>query len=128
MKILVIGLGNEIIADDAVGILAARELKGRLGEKAEVVECSASGIALLDFFIGFERAIIIDSIISPEHSPGEIVVLHKSDFRDVAAPSPHYSGLPEIFTLAKEMDLEFPDEVLIYAVTVSDPYTIGGEI
>ncbi len=125
MKILILGLGNELLSDDAVGILAARVLKERLRDKAEVVESSLSGMALLDLLIGYERAILIDAVKTGRTPPGTISELSPADLGAVAAPSPHYAGLPELIATAQALNLNFPKEIKIFAIEVEDPYTIG---
>ncbi len=125
MKLLVLGLGNELLSDDAVGILAARVLKERLRDKAEVVESSLSGMALLDLLIGYERAILIDAVKTGRTPPGTISELSPADLGAVAAPSPHYAGLPELIATAQALNLNFPKEIKIFAIEVEDPYTIG---
>jgi len=126
MKTLVLGLGNELIADDAVGIFAARELQNRIGDKADVIETSLHGVALMEFFIGYDRAIIVDAIRTGVHPPGTIMEFDSSELDQTFSPSPHYSGLPEIFILAREMELDFPKEVTIVAVEAEDVTTLGG--
>jgi hydrogenase maturation protease len=129
LKILVLGLGNDLLGDDAAGLLAARALKDLLDpEQAEVIESSLSGIALLDHFIGFQKAVIIDAIKTGNHPPGKIIELQPEDLSAVAAPSPHYAGLPEMLALAKQLSLAFPAEIKIFALEVVDPYTIGGAV
>ncbi len=123
---LVLGLGNELLADDAVGILAARELSEPLGDQADVVESSLSGLALLDLFIGYQRAVIIDAIYTGRAAPGTITRLGREDLSQVLAPTPHYAGLPELFALARRLELEFPQEIIIFAMEVADPLTVGG--
>jgi hydrogenase maturation protease len=125
MKTLVLGLGNELLADDAVGILAARALKEELESKADVVESLLAGMALLDLFIGYDRAIIIDAVKMGRHPPGTIYELGPEDLSSVIAPSPHYAGLPELLAMAKQLLLDFPKEIKIFALEVEDPYTIG---
>jgi hydrogenase maturation protease len=128
MKTLVLGLGNEILADDGVGILTARALKDEFLGQAEIVESSLSGLALLDLFIGFDRAIIVDAIKTQRYEPGSLFELTTEELGEVIAPSPHYCGLPELLALAKELDLEFPKEIKIFALEVEDPYTVGGKM
>lgn len=125
MKTLILGLGNELLGDDAVGILAARALKERLKDKADVVESSLSGMALLDLFIGYERAIIIDAVKTGESPPGTISQLSPADLGAVIAPSPHYAGLPDLLATAQQLQLNSPKEIKIFAVEVEDPHTIG---
>ena len=62
MRTLVLGLGNEYAGDDAIGVLAVRALRGELAKGADVVESAASGLALLEVFAGYDRAVIADSI------------------------------------------------------------------
>jgi hydrogenase maturation protease len=128
MKPLVIGLGNDLMSDDGVGILAARKLAGEIGSEADVVASNLHGIALLDLFIGYEKAIVIDAVKLPGFRPGTIIELDVDDLRPISGPSPHYTGFPELIRIAGELELDFPDEIKIFAVNVADPYTIGGKL
>jgi hydrogenase maturation protease len=125
MTILVLGLGNELLSDDGAGILAVRRLKEDYKGQAVIVESSLSGLALLEYFIGYDKAIIVDAIRTNRQKPGTISELLPSDIGEVYAPSPHYSGLPELLAIAKQLDLDFPTEIKIFALEVEDPYTLG---
>lgn len=132
MKILVLGLGNEILSDDAVGILAARAIREVLargdagGAEVDVVESSVAGIALLEVFVDHDFALVIDAIVTGKKPAGSILELSPSDLGSVQAPSPHYAGLPEIMALARNLELDFPRDVKILAIEVIDPLTLGG--
>ncbi|MCI2429659.1 hydrogenase maturation protease [Candidatus Acetothermia bacterium] len=128
MKTLILGLGNELLGDDAVGILAARALKEKLKDQADVVESALVGVALLDLFVGYERALIIDAVKTGRSPPGTVYELTPSDLGAVRAPSPHYAGLPELLALARQLQIDFPKEIKIFALEVEDPYTIGGKL
>lgn len=128
MKTLVLGLGNDLLSDDGLGILAARALKEKLNGLADVVESSVSGVALLELFLGYERAIVIDAIRTTLQPPGTISELTPSDLDSVMAPSPHYAGLPEVLALADRLDLDFPKDIKIFAMEIADPYTVGGDL
>ena len=125
MKPLILGLGNDIISDDAIGLIVARILRDRLGDTVEVKESSESGFALLDVMTGYEKMLIIDSIRTCMHPPGAILDFSADDIGKVAAPSPHYAGLPELISLAKRLDLVFPTEIAILAMEVKDPFTVA---
>ncbi len=128
MKTLVLGLGNELMGDDGVGIVAARVLSRELRGRADVIGGSLHGVALLDIFVGYDRAIVIDAICTGQYPPGTILEINPADLRPVEVPSPHFTGLPEMFRLAEEMGLPFPKEVRIMAMEVADPFTVGGEM
>ncbi|HTQ10571.1 MAG TPA: hydrogenase maturation protease [Fimbriimonadaceae bacterium] len=128
MRTLVLGLGNELLADDGVGIAVARLLRSRLGGAAEVKTASVSGIALLEFFLDYDRAIIIDAVQTGKHRPGEFFDIDPKRLPPCIAPSPHYTGLPEMFDIARKLDLKFPRDVKIVAIEVEDITTVGGEM
>lgn len=121
---LVLGLGNDILGDDAVGILAARELNAGLAGTIEIVETAEAGIALMERMEGRERVLILDSIMTRQCEPGTVLELGPSDFGKVAAPSPHYAGLPEVLDLAGRLGIPFPSEIRILAMEVEDPFEI----
>ena len=126
MRTLVLGLGNELAADDAVGVLVARRVREHVAGAADVVESSASGMALIEIFAGYERAIVIDSIRTGRNPPGTITELGLEDVGRVIAPSLHHAGLPEMAAVADRLGLQFPVETRVLAVEVLDPYTLGG--
>ncbi len=126
MKTLVLGLGNEVLSDDGVGILAARVLKEALDGRADVIESSLAGLALLEYFIGYERAIVIDAVKTGRCPAGTIYELSPDELDSALAPSLHCAG--EMLAVAERLKLDFPKEIRIFAVEVADPYTIGGPL
>jgi hydrogenase maturation protease len=126
MKTLIVGLGNELLSDDGLGIIAARRLREEIKGRADVVECDLSGLALLDVLCGYEKAIIIDIISAGQSAPGAIVEINPDELRPIPNPSPHYSGLPEMIEIAGSLDIQFPRTIKILAVGAADPFTIGG--
>lgn len=128
MRTLVLGLGNELAADDAVGLLAVRAVSEDVAGAADVVESSASGMALIELFAGYDRALVVDAIRTGRNPPGTIAELGLDEVGPVLAPSLHHAGLPEMAAVARRLGLRFPSEMYVLAVEVLDPYTIGGTI
>lgn len=130
MRTLVLGLGNDILGDDAAGLLAARGVRRKLAglEGVEVVETALHGVALLDLFLGFDKAVLVDAIQTGKVAPGTLVEVDPDGLAAVAAPSPHYAGVPELLAIAKQLDLDFPSQIRIFAVEAEDLYTIGGAV
>ena len=95
MNPLVLGLGNDLLCDDGVGLVAARRLAETIDDRADVVTSSLHGLALIDYFIGYERAVVVDAVQTGLHPPGTVIEMDMADLRAVPGPSPHYSGLPE---------------------------------
>jgi hydrogenase maturation protease len=128
MRTLVLGLGNDLVADDAAGVLVARAVRERVGAAADVVESSASGMALIEIFAGYDRAVVVDSIRTGRNPPGTITELGLGDVGRVVAPSLHHTGLPEMAAVADRLGLGFPSVTCVLAIEVLDPYTFGGAV
>lgn len=128
MRTLVLGLGNELAGDDAVGLLVARALREELDGTADVVESSSSGMALIEVFAGYDRAVVVDSILTGRNPPGTITEMALADVGRVVAPSLHQAGLPEMAAAAERLGLGFPAETRVLAIEVLDPYTIGAPL
>jgi hydrogenase maturation protease len=128
MRTLVLGLGNDIAGDDAVGVLVARAVREDVAGAADVVESSASGMALLEILAGYDRAVVVDSIRTGRHLPGTVTELALTEVGAVVAPSLHHTGLPELAVVAERLGLGFPAETRVLAVEVLDPYTLGAPL
>ena len=125
MRTLVLGLGNDLAGDDAVGVLVARALYVELDGVADVVESSAAGLALIEVFAGYDRAIVVDSIVTGRNPPGTVTEMGLLDVGRVVASSLHNAGLPELAAVAARLGLGFPSQTVVFAVEVVDPYTFG---
>ena len=76
---LVLGLGNDILSDDGVGLLAARRVAELVGDLANVAEACVATIDLLALISGYDRVVIIDSFLSPDLPPGTPVRVTPDD-------------------------------------------------
>ena len=61
-RVLVVGLGNELLRDDGVGVHAARLLKVVLGEQALVVEVGTAVLSALHLFEAADKILAIDAM------------------------------------------------------------------
>jgi hydrogenase maturation protease len=122
-----LGLGNEILADDAFGILVAREAERRFPGQIEVAHSSAAGYDLMDHLLGTRRLLVVDTIVTGRAQPGAISVF-TADRVQPAAPggSPHFLGLFEVLAVGRKLDLDVPQETIVIAVEASDCITVGG--
>lgn len=124
-RLRVLGLGNDLLADDAFGIEVARRVRRALPD-VEAIESSEAGLALLDHISGARRLIIVDTIRTGGAPPGTLYALEPAALGTSTACAPHGAGLLEILQLAQCLDMGDPEEVLIIAVEAADCTTIGG--
>ncbi len=123
-QILVLGLGNDLMGDDAIGLLVARELRRRWNNGADVVEAPVAGFALLDFLEGYDRVLIIDSVSDRSVSPGSLVEFSPNELPKNLYSSPHFVGLNDVIALAKRLDIPFPTSIRILAVGIEPSYVL----
>jgi hydrogenase maturation protease len=128
MRIVIIGLGNPILTDDSVGIKVARQLHTYFSDKelVEVKEIYTGGIRLLDVLIGYDRAIIIDAILTKDNIPGKI---HHLTPEDINATwnmiSVHDMDLKTALALGAMLELPLPDQIEIWGIEGADLESFG---
>ncbi len=130
MKILVLGLGNEILSDVGVGLYVARELKKALinREDTTVAEASLAGLGLLDLLVGYDRAIIIDAIQTKEGKIGQIYRLNSNTFDTTRhTASTHNVNFATALELGRQLGLALPQQIVIFAIEVADVSTFSEE-
>jgi len=137
MKTLVLGLGNELYGDDAVGIHVIRRLKkdledgkidARLLKDVELEECSLSGLALLEVIVGYDTLVLIDTIKKPLPVTGKIRLMEGKDLRHIPGPSPHYVSIPQAIEIGEKLELQVPARIKIIAVEAKNMYNLGEEL
>ncbi|OPX94200.1 MAG: Hydrogenase 2 maturation protease [Syntrophorhabdus sp. PtaU1.Bin002] len=128
-KTLIIGLGNTILADDGVGIYAARAIAQQCTNMpgVDVVEASIGGVELLDLIRGYDRVILVDAIATKDEVPGKIYRLSLEDLGDPATfPSgPHFLDVRSATELGKRLGYPMPRTFQIYAVEIKDNTTFS---
>jgi len=121
---LLLALGNTLMGDDGVALLAARALQRRYREAVDINESPVAGFALLDLLAGYSRALIIDASTTGSAPPGTIREFHREDFTPDAAVSPHYAGLPDILALGTQLGIPLPGEIRILGMEIEEPGTL----
>ena len=134
-KTIVIGIGNSILSDDSVGIKAVQAVKsayfsdnGNAGRRdsAEFKELSAGGISLMEHMSGFEKAVIVDAIVTGKHKAGTIFKFIYPDIPYTKnTVSTHDMDLPTALDLGKRLGIPLPPEIIVFAVEAGDTVNFG---
>ena len=126
-KLLLLGLGNDILTDDAIGLHVVQELQRELsGHPAiDVRETTEMGLALLDFITGYSAVVIVDSIQTGKAAPGSVHELDVGALQQLTGRTPHFVGVSETLALGRQLGLAMPEQVKIFAIEVEDPFTLG---
>jgi hydrogenase maturation protease len=127
---LVLGLGNDILTDDAIGLRVVRQLRERVGDQAavDVRETMEMGLALLDFMVGYREVLLVDSIQTGRAPPGFLHEVDGQEMMKLSGRTPHFLGVGDTLALGRQLGLPMPERVRVYAVEVDDPFTLATEM
>jgi len=123
LKTRVIGIGNPLASDDAIGVHVAREvLKVKLPNNVEVIEAESSGPSVLESIAGADKVILVDAAVGGSE-PGTI---HRLSL-DMVQPcrsnvrSLHEINLADLLKVGRLVQPEtFPKEFVIIGIEVAD--------
>lgn len=117
-RILIVGIGNELMGDDALGpaTIARFAAEYDFTPEVELKDLGLGGIRLLDDLSGRDAVLIIDVLDIAGRAPGEVVRLSKAEL--VAGPpaarlSPHELSLKETLLLAEKLGAGAASVVLL---------------
>ncbi len=127
MAIRVLCLGNDLLADDALGPEVAARLRRRRPD-LDINVSSTSGFDLLEDALGARILLVVDVLQSGMRMPGSISLIREHDVLTTPGGSPHYVGLFEALRLGRALQLEVPEEVVIIAVEPFDCTTVGADM
>jgi hydrogenase maturation protease len=126
-KILIMGIGNYLLADEGVGVHAIHELATReIPVYVDIVDGATGSFELIPVLAAYRRVIMIDATMD-EQEPGSITVLYPRFSADFpVALSSHDIGLKDLFD-ALEFSGEMPRLILI-TVTIKEILTMRVEL
>jgi hydrogenase maturation protease len=115
----VIGLGNVLMGDDALGPWVIHHLSSLLGASGDVelVDAGTPGLDLTPYLSGVRAIVLVDTVKS-DGAPGTLRLYRKAQLLKLTAPvrlSPHDPGVTETLQLL-EMEGKGPEEFLLVGV------------
>ena len=124
-KILLLGVGNDILMDDGIGPRIVNELRPVLAaDRFDFANINLGGLEILEFIKDYNEVVIVDAIRTKEGEPGEVYLLTPDDFTETC----HLSNFHDVsfltaLKLGDCLNMGVPDSILIFAVEiVEDSY------
>jgi len=118
MAILVLGIGNSLMNDDALGVTAIEELQARYRFPAgvTVVDGGTLGLDLLPMIEGVRKLLIIDAI-DMGAAPGDLFRLEGDEVPRAFANklSVHQMGVQDLLAVA-ELQGHVPEKLVVWGV------------
>jgi hydrogenase maturation protease len=134
MKTLIVGLGNPILGDDAVGWCVAEQVKSLLNGHSDDthIECLAvGGLRLMEEMIGYDRAIVVDSLTTFHNPIGTVSCFPLEALPNLAAghiTSAHDTTLQTALDMGKKLGYPLPDTVTIVGIEAQNVLDFSEEL
>jgi hydrogenase maturation protease len=119
-EILIFGIGNEILSDDAIGPKLVKDLEKKLAfPEADFITAALGGLEILEFIQGYQKVVIIDAIKTKGGIPGDVYLFNLDDFKETL----HLSNLHDIsflnaIKLGDQLGFKMPDDIKIIAIEI----------
>jgi hydrogenase maturation protease len=128
-RIAVIGIGNVLAGDDAVGPHVVKVLEARyhLPDEVEVIDAGTPGYDLTAFLVGQDAVVLVDAV-KAKGAPGELRTFDKAallEKKPILAMSPHEPGVREALLNADFMGVCPPTVRLVGVVPGATGTGIG---
>jgi len=133
-RTLLVGMGNPILCDDAIGIRLAQAIGERLGarEGLEVIEeCSVGGLNLVELVSGYDRLIVLDSIKTEGGVPGTWYRFDATSLRETMnLRNVHDTNFATALELGRQVGMRLPQDTdnHVFAVEIGDNMTFSEEM
>jgi len=126
MRTILIGLGNPILGDDAVGWKVVEQVEQQLQQlqheiqgNFDIAYLSVGGLGLMEHLIDYDRAIIVDAIFSGKDAPGTISTQMLEDVFDATSGhtiSVHDTSLQDAINLALKIGVQMPKKLIVVGI------------
>ena len=131
---VIIGMGNPILTDDAVGVRLATDVQSALCGRTDVdvvTECSVGGLNLLGYLEGYRQAVILDAIRTRGGEPGTCYRFTAAELWSTTHMcNIHDANFATALALGRTLGQPLPrdEDIHVFAVEVLDDLTFGTEL
>jgi hydrogenase maturation protease len=131
MKTILIGLGNPILGDDAVGWRVVQRIVQFfpvLPAGVDVDVACLGGLSLMERLEGYDRAVLVDAIHTGQVSPGYILHLSLDDLPSLYAGSAHDISLKGAIETGRTLGVKMPEDIQILAIEIDNQREFSGSL
>ena len=133
MKTLIVGLGNPILGDDGVGWQITEKLQqiGTIPSDVNIECLGLGGISLMERLIGYDRAILIDSIVTHQSPLGTVNVCRLEDLPDLGSghsTAVHDTSLQNALKIGHSLGAKLPDDITLITIESQNVYDFSDKL
>ncbi|HNW89357.1 MAG TPA: hydrogenase maturation protease [Bacteroidales bacterium] len=124
---LILGLGNDILMDDGIGIRLCKKMQHYFSEESVTFDTvSLGGLEILEFIQGYNNVIFIDAIKTSDGIPGTVYYFTPADFKETSNLSNlHDVSFLTALEIGKKLNMEVPEHLHIIAIEIVEDLTFG---
>ena len=115
-RVLILGAGNTIMADEGIGPVALETLASHFDfpPQVELLDVATTGLAMLTYLEGYDHLIIIDAAKDSGHEPGTVIFYTPEDLADrQVMHSAHDQRLTDVLFAAAMSGIELKSVVIV---------------
>ncbi|MCX7957772.1 MAG: hydrogenase maturation protease [Deltaproteobacteria bacterium] len=121
MRLVVVGLGSELMGDDAAGLKVIDALSRRSYSGVDFKKCFSTGFEIMESIEGYDAAIIADTVITGKYKKGEIIRIEPEEIKySKRIASFHDFDLLMSVELGKRLNLKMPEKIIIYGIEIEE--------
>ena len=129
LPVLILGLGNDILTDDGIGIRIVDELEKNFSRQFDFKKCSLGGLDTLEIIRDYRQVIMIDAIKTPGGAPGTVYFLKAEDFKKTThIANFHDIGIVEAIEVGRKLGMRLPEKLDIIAVEIIEDMQFGDRL
>ena len=126
-KILVLGIGNEVLKDDGIGPKLVKKLQNFLpSNNIDYVTSLVGGMESIEIMKDYDEAIIIDGIITEDGVPGTVYdMTYPFNLNTLHLSNAHDISFDMSVKLARRLNIPFPKKIKIIAIEILEDREFG---
>ena len=119
-EILILGLGNEVLKDEALGLKIVDDLKHLpVIPGLEYAKATKGGLEILDYLKNYRELVIIDTISTKTGRPGDIYHFTPENYRETLhLSSNHDTCFLTALKTGEKLGLNIPEKIDILAIEI----------
>lgn len=129
-KILVLGLGNELLKDDGIGPKLVNKLQNFLPlSNIDYKTSLVGGMECIEMMKGYHHVVIIDGIMTGEGVPGTVYFMtYPLNMKTLHLSNAHDISFDMSVQLARKLKYPFPEKICIIAIEILEDREFGEEL
>ena len=127
MKIAIMGFGNPVRSDDAVGIYVIEKLKEKIDDSAEIriFDMGTAAFEVLFGLKGHQKIILVDAVLNSNEPVGTLFKVPAEEVMRTPQDDPmvflHGMKWDQALSYAKKiLQDEYPDDIQVYLIAIEN--------